>query len=206
VYQTQPIEPEWLEAQWAALETDIAIQSCKVGVLGSVAVAQWLASKEALTDLILDPVLAAGGGAALSDDSLTRVLCHQLLPRTRLLTPNLPEVQSLSGQKKVADCAQVLCDQGCTWVLITGGHDTGDEVINRLFDAGGLVADWAWPRLPHPYHGSGCTLASACAALLAKGLALPQAVEEAQAFTWQTLLNARQIGQHQAFPNRRPTQ
>ncbi len=202
VYQYQPLDPEWLEAQWTTLRADIDFQICKVGLLGSSSIAKWLAKKKDLPPLVLDPVLTAGGGAKLANNGLTSILCQRLLPRTWLLTPNLPEAQALSGQLTAEDCAQSLCDMGCASVLITGGHDTGNEVINRLFNANGLVADWAWPRLPLGYHGSGCTLASACAALLAKGIPLPMAVEQAQSFTWQTLLNARQIGRHQAFPLR----
>jgi hydroxymethylpyrimidine/phosphomethylpyrimidine kinase len=72
-------------------------------------------------------------------------------------------------------------------VLLTGTHEKTADVVNTLYDANGKVREDRWPRLPGSYHGSGCTLASACAANLARGLAMGDAVRAAQEFTWQSL-------------------
>ena len=87
-------------------------------------------------------------------------------------------------------------------MLITGTHEQSELVHNRLFMPDGLSETFNWERLPHHYHGSGCTLASAIAALLAQGLDMFTAVNEAQEFTWQTLVNAYKTGHGQHNPNR----
>jgi hydroxymethylpyrimidine/phosphomethylpyrimidine kinase len=87
-------------------------------------------------------------------------------------------------------------------VLLTGTHEPGAEVSNRLYGPAGLVREDRWPRLPESYHGSGCTLASAIAAQLAKGRAVPEAVREAQEFTWRALAEGFHSGAGQPLPNR----
>jgi len=87
-------------------------------------------------------------------------------------------------------------------VLVTGTHEPTREVVNALYGVSGLVRTDRWERLPGEYHGSGCTLASAIAAGLAHGLAVPDAVQAAQAFTWQALADAFRPGAGQAIPDR----
>ena len=91
---------------------------------------------------------------------------------------------------------------GCRYVLVTGTHEEGAEVVNRLHDSRGLVREDRWPRLPGSYHGSGCTLASALAAALARGLAVPEAVRDAQQYTWQALAAGFRPGAGQFIPQR----
>jgi hydroxymethylpyrimidine/phosphomethylpyrimidine kinase len=91
---------------------------------------------------------------------------------------------------------------GCRYVLVTGTHDEGADVVNRLHDASGLVREDRWPRLAGSYHGSGCTLASAIAAALAKGLSIPEAVHDAQEYTWQALAAGFRPGAGQYIPQR----
>jgi hydroxymethylpyrimidine/phosphomethylpyrimidine kinase len=87
-------------------------------------------------------------------------------------------------------------------VLITGTHEKGAEVENRLYTQEGLIRNWSWPRLEESYHGSGCTLASAVATLLAREIPLVEALEQAQTYTWQSLSRARRPGRGQALPDR----
>jgi hydroxymethylpyrimidine/phosphomethylpyrimidine kinase len=204
VRRLQPVELELIAAQLDCLLEDMPIHGLKLGLLGSVGLIDWLGQQLAQARLptpVLDPVLAAGGGLELSDAELIAAL-RRLLPQVRLLTPNLPEAQRLSGQQELADCAAALCQLGAEAVLISGGHNPDTELVNRLYDASGLIQEWAWPRLPGAYHGSGCTLAAASAALLAKGCDLIIALEQAQQFTWNSLAQARRIGQHQLNPGR----
>ena len=91
---------------------------------------------------------------------------------------------------------------GCEYVLITGTHEATPQVVNTLYAKSGVVRTDTWPRLPGSYHGSGCTLASAIAAMLANGLDLPEAVREAQDYTWQTLKKAYRPGMGQFLPDR----
>ena len=120
-----------------------------------------------------------------------------------MLTPNSLEARRLAdGASDLAECARRLIDQGCEYVLITGTHEAGRDVVNTLYDESGVVREDRWPRLPGSYHGSGCTLASAIAAYLAHGLEPAQAVGEAQRFTWQALAAGFAAGGGQWLPNR----
>jgi hydroxymethylpyrimidine/phosphomethylpyrimidine kinase len=118
-----------------------------------------------------------------------------LVPRATIVTPNTLETERLGGRQR-------LLDLGCRYVLVTGTHDETPEVINKLYDAKGLVREDRWQRLPGSYHGSGCTLASAIAVALAKGRKVPDAVREAQEFTWRSLAARLRTGKGQALPNR----
>jgi hydroxymethylpyrimidine/phosphomethylpyrimidine kinase len=86
--------------------------------------------------------------------------------------------------------------------MITGTHARTADVVNRLYGRDGTRLEWSWSRLPHTYHGSGCTLASAIAARLVLGKPMADAVAEAQAYTWETLSRARRTGRCQLTPNR----
>jgi hydroxymethylpyrimidine/phosphomethylpyrimidine kinase len=87
-------------------------------------------------------------------------------------------------------------------VLITGTHENTPQVINTLYEQQGVVRTDSWQRLAGTYHGSGCTLASAVAATIANGLAIPEAVRDAQEYTWQTLKHAYRTGMGQLVPDR----
>ena len=100
------------------------------------------------------------------------------------------------------ECAKRILQLGCEYVLVTGTHEHTPKVINTLYGARGLVRSDNWPRLSGIYHGSGCTLASAIAALLANGLPMEEAVKEAQEYTWQTLQFGFRPGMGQHIPDR----
>jgi len=126
-------------------------------------------------------------------------------PPTTVLTPNSIEARRLAEAPPdagLAGCARALAGLGCKYVLVTGTHEPGAEVVNTLYDARGRLRDDRWPRLAGEYHGSGCTLASALAAFLARGLAVEEAVREAQAYTWKALQAGFRPGQGQHLPNR----
>ncbi|PKM21822.1 MAG: hydroxymethylpyrimidine/phosphomethylpyrimidine kinase, partial [Gammaproteobacteria bacterium HGW-Gammaproteobacteria-14] len=152
--------------------------------------------------MVLDPVLAAEAGGSLGDASVPDALITELLPRATLTTPNLPEAQRLAGAEDIASCGETLLQYGCPAVLITGTHDNTDQVHNHLFH-GDQPRQWSWPRLDGSFHGSGCTLASACTALLAQGHPIEQALTIAQDYVHQALKNAWQAGQGQLIPDRR---
>lgn len=194
-----------LAAQLAAILGDLAPAAVKIGMIGNGSNARVIA--DALRRLpgvpvVLDPVLVAGGGGSLALDDLTRVMLESLFPLATVVTPNGPEARALGNRDALADCAQVLLAAGADHVLITGGHEAGEQVITRLYDATGELAAHASTRLPGNYHGSGCTLAASIAALLARGLPVGDAVRDALAYTRQTLLHAQHPGHGQAIPGR----
>ena len=124
------------------------------------------------------------------------------MPQSTVVTPNSIEARRLSDTDSLEQAAQRLLQRGAEYVLITGTHEPGAEVVNTLYDSGGVVRTDRWTRLPGSYHGSGCTLASAIAAALAHGLAVPEAVRDAQEYTWQALASGFRPGAGQYIPDR----
>jgi hydroxymethylpyrimidine/phosphomethylpyrimidine kinase len=205
-----PIDAEWVADQARSLLEDIPVDAFKIGVLGSVeniaAVAEIVADYPDVP-LVLDPVLASGRGDELATEEMARAVCELLLPQTTILTPNVLEARRLADngdddEPALASCATRLIETGCEYVLITGTHAPTADVINTLYGKGGVVRTDKWQRLPGSFHGAGCTLAAAIAAMLANGLDLPEAVREAQDYTWQTLKKAYRPGMGQFLPDR----
>ena len=205
VARVLPVEAAWIAQQAKRLLDDIAVAAFKAGMLGSAAnvrAVSEIVAAHAETPFVVDPVLASGRGDPLADEAAIEALRESLLPRTTVLTPNSIEARRLAGERDLAACARALAADGCEYILITGTHEAGAEVVNTLYDESGVVREDRWPRLPHDYHGSGCTLASAIAAYLAHGLEPAQAVAEAQRYTWQALAAGFAAGSGQRLPNR----
>jgi hydroxymethylpyrimidine/phosphomethylpyrimidine kinase len=210
VAAVQAIESRWVAEQARALLADIRVAAFKIGVIGSpgnaTAIAAVLAEHPA-TPVVLDPVLASGRGDSLAAAEVVAALLEQLVPRATVLTPNSQEARRLVGAAPTEPpaidlCARRLVSLGAEFVLVTGTHEPTREVVNRLYDARGVVRTDRWERLPGAYHGSGCTLASAISAGLALGRTVPDAVAEAQEYTWQTLAHAFRLGAGQSVPDR----
>ena len=205
VAELLPIEPRWVRAQAERVLAESRVRAFKLGVLGSPenaeAVAEILA-RYPDTPVVVDPVLASGRGDPLASEATVAALRERVLPQATVVTPNGDEARALTGERELARCAAQLLDIGCEYVLVTGGHEPGGEVVNVLYDGGGVVREDRWPRLPHEYHGSGCTLASALAAALANGRRPPEAAHDAQEYTWQALQKAYASGMGQRTPDR----
>ena len=202
------IEPAWVAGQARRLLEDVPVAAFKLGVLGSAANARIIATilaEHPGAAVVLDPVLASGRGDPLADAETVQVLRAALLPRTTVLTPNSVEARRLAlagPDASLSECARELTKLGCKFVLVTGTHEPGAQVSNTLYDSRGAVRQDHWRRLPGNYHGSGCTLASALAALIAKGLGVENAVQAAQHYTWQALAAGFQPGRGQLLPDR----
>ncbi len=177
------IAPEIVVAQIDAVFEDIGVDAVKIGMLGSAAVVRAVAAALARhqpPQVVLDPVMVAKSGDALLADEAVDALLGELLPLATLVTPNLPEAARLTGLPVVTDAErrEVLRQLALSGpaVLLKGGHDEGDEVVDTLFDDSG----WHWLRHPRiattSTHGTGCTLSAAIAARLAAGDGIIKAV------------------------------
>ena len=205
VYRLQPLPEEVVKEQVETLFNDYPIACIKLGLTGSAETANTLGRllrKRPGIPLVLDPVLAAGGGTPLAGKQLITALLEQLIPLATLTTPNSVEARQLGGQESLEACAESLLARGCGAVLITGTHDNSSQVINRLYRPQQLADSLSWPRLEQSYHGSGCTLASAIAAGLAHGMILEEAVASGQKFTWDSLCAGWRPGNGQYLPDR----
>lgn len=214
VDDVQSLDADLVVAQARAVLEDMPVAAFKIGMLGSLeniaAIAEIVADYPDIP-LILDPVLASGRGDELASDEMLEAMLDLLIPQTTILTPNSLEAYRLAqfdgdeeGEEEggLAECARRLVDDGCEYVLITGTHENTPHVVNTLYGSSGVLRSDNWQRLPGSYHGSGCTLASAIAASIAHGLGVPEAVREAQEYTWQTLSAGFRPGMGQYIPDR----
>ncbi len=207
-----PIDAEWVADQARCVLEDMPVTVFKVGLLGSVEAIAAIA--EVVSDypdipLVLDPVLASGRGDELASEDMISAMRELLIPQTTLITPNSLEARRLAQDDSnenddpdLNECARRLLNLGCEYVLVTGTHENTAQVVNTLHDQQGVVRSDSWQRLPGIFHGSGCTLASAVAATIANGLGVPEAVRDAQEYTWQTLKFAYRTGMGQLIPDR----
>lgn len=171
------VDPELLKQMIGAALSSLPVGAVKIGLLGGVAQAQAVAEALAGVEapIILDPVLGATNGGSLSEPELPGALAKLLFPKLALLTPNIPEAQRLLGHDFALDqtgmetAAAELRVRGPEAVLLKGGHAGGPQATDYLCDAHGLL--WIQgPRLETPNtRGTGCSLASLIAVLMAKG-------------------------------------
>jgi hydroxymethylpyrimidine/phosphomethylpyrimidine kinase len=202
---TLAISADLVTAQIEAVAGDLTIDATKIGMLVNAAIVEAVAAAIAELDLplvVVDPVLVSSSGERLLDEDGVRALCAELLPRARVVTPNIPEAEALSGRRIASmddarEAARRILDMGATAVIITGGHrgrTTNDEVVDLLFD-GHAFHELRAPRIDSRHtHGTGCTYASAVAAGLALGLDLPDAAARAQRYVGGAILHAPGIG------------
>ncbi|MBI3716274.1 MAG: hydroxymethylpyrimidine/phosphomethylpyrimidine kinase [Betaproteobacteria bacterium] len=205
-----PIDADWVADQARAILEDIPVAAFKIGVLGSlenIAAIAEVVSDYPEIPLILDPVLASARGDEFAGEEAIEAIRELLIPQCTVITPNTPELRRLALADDEEDAplevlALRLIGMGAEYVLVTGTHETSADVINLLFHEKGLLRSDSWPRLPGSFHGSGCTLASAVAATLARGLDIAEAVREAQDYTWQSLKYGFRPGMGQFIPDR----
>jgi hydroxymethylpyrimidine/phosphomethylpyrimidine kinase len=190
------VPAELVRAQIAAALGTCAVGAIKIGMLATRATVEAVADSlppRSRVPLVLDPVLAASSGAALLDTAGRAALRELLLARTTLLTPNIPEAAALLGQVPAADEAalvrqgQALLALGPAAVLLKGGHAAGPEATDLLLMPDEPPQRLSAPRLLATQRGTGCSLATAIAAVLAAGLDVTTACERAKQHVTQRL-------------------
>lgn len=194
------MSPGFVADQIAAVLEDIRVDAIKIGMVATAEIATAVA--EALPEdvpVILDPVIVAKGGATLLADEAVAVVRDRLLPLSRVVTPNLPEAARLldrpvaTTREEMADQARRLLDYGSEASLVKGGHLPGRASPDILCEG----TDQFWfdgPRTPTANtHGTGCTLSSALAAQVARGKALPEAVDAAKAYVAAAIAGADRL-------------
>ncbi len=201
VHGVHPLPLDLIAAQAKAVLDDIGTDAVKTGMLGSVEVVETVAAllDQAGAPAVVDPVMIAKGGAALLADAAVEAVKALMIPRAALLTPNAPEAESLTGfavrdidgQRRAGEALLML---GAQAVLMKGGHVPGSTVIDLLMTTEGETVLEAQRIDTRHTHGTGCTLASACAAGLALGRPLEVAVAEAWAYVGEAIRRAPGLG------------
>jgi len=197
-----PILPEVVEAQARAVLDDIGADALKTGMLGDVAMVETVArilDGAAGVPAVVDPVMVAKGGSSLLREAAVGAVRTLMVPRAALLTPNAPEAATLTGLSvettdDLRRAGEALLKAGAAAVLMKGGHVPGETLIDVLMTPAGETT-FQGPRIDTPHtHGTGCTLASACATGLAQGLPLADAVARAWAYVHEAIARAPGLG------------
>lgn len=203
VFGVFPVTPEFVRQQIDVVLADLPPQVIKTGMLLNdqivATVIEVMEGPAAAIPLVLDPVMRAKGGASLLDENTSMLVKHRLVSKAMLVTPNIPEAEYLTGMAihNFADqvkAAEQLVKLGAKAALVKGGHRDSLVVQDVLVDAGGTFI-YESDRLDTRHtHGTGCTLASAIAAYLAKGEDLRTAIHKARAYLYQAIIHAPQMG------------
>lgn len=205
-----PMPADIVTAQIEAVAGDLTIDATKVGMLATAAIVEAVAAAIGELELplvVVDPVMVSTSGDRLLEADAVQALERELLPRARVVTPNVPEAEALSGHRicSLADArhaARRIQDMGARAVIITGGHaplgsrqsSAGSPVVDLLLDDGEWH-EFAVERVDSPpLHGTGCTYASAVAAGLALGAALTDAARDAQQYVAGAIRHAKRVG------------
>lgn len=202
VDDVHPIPVETVTGQICVVLDDIGADVIKIGMIGTRAVGEAILSAlEPYKDIpiLLDPVLVATSGDALGDDSVAALIRDEFLPRTAMLTPNVPEAELLSGvtissPAEFEMACATLTSFGAKGVMAKAGHLEGNPVKDFYYE-GGTVTHFLHPRQETRHtHGTGCTLASAIATGLAQGLAPVEACRRAVAYVGAAIQFAPGLG------------
>lgn len=201
VFNVFPVPVEIVLAQGRVVLEDIGTDAIKTGMLGD---AMMVSAAAALIDAskapaVVDPVMIAKGGAALLPSEAVQTVRDMMVPRAALLTPNAPEAAALTGLEindldDMRRAGEVLLAMGAKAVLMKGGHVPGDRVTDLLITPTGETLFEGERIETRHTHGTGCTLASACAAGLAQGMSLEASVARAWAYVAEAIRRAPGLG------------
>lgn len=198
-----PQTEDSIAEQIDSVMTDIGADAVKTGMLFSASIVRLVAQKiqqYKVSRLVVDPVMYAKGGSALLQEEAMEALKSELLPHSYMITPNIPEacqligVERIEGEAEMLDAVKQLHALGPSYILLKGGHLSGEEAIDYLYD-GEQLHVYRSPRYDTPHtHGTGCTLSAAITAELAKGVPVVEAVQTAKQFISTAIRHAMPVG------------
>ena len=202
------LAPEFVAAQIDAVFEDLPVGAAKTGMLGGAQTVEAVADRvgaHGLRKLVVDPVMVATSGSSLIEEGAVGAMVRALLPLALVVTPNIPEAETLSGlrvvtEKDMEKAARAIHDLGPRYVLLKGGHLT-DSALDLLFD-GSTFLRFTGERIPGGrIHGTGCTLSAAIASGLALGRSVEEAVGEAKRYVTAGIATALPFGGGSDFVN-----
>jgi len=202
VLSLEPTKSSLLELQFKLIDEDISFNTVKIGLLGSpyqVKVISKLLRDRRGVNIVLDPIISSSTEHVLSSNEMIDAIKKELIPLCLILTPNLAELNALAPGLNEESAISSL---NCPWVLLTTSDSSEIQVEHRLYHDSNLIRKFTYKKLAGQYHGSGCTLSSAIAALVALDVPVEDACEKALDYTYQSLLSAKKVGKMQYHPNR----
>ena len=208
----EAIEAELLVEQARIILEDVPVAAFKLGTIGSIenvsAIAEIISDYPEIP-LIFDPFASLIPDQGQDSEDIYIAAAELIIPQTTLLIASVVEISRLaetwrepSTEDMLAIDVQRLIESGCEYVFVTGTAISNTEITNSLYNESGIIRHDAWNRLPGSFLGAGSTLSAAIAALVANGLAFPDAVLEAQEFTNAALAHAQRFGMGKLVPDR----
>lgn len=201
VFAVQDITPDIIQKQIEVIFDDIPVDGVKIGMVSKTETIKIIADtlkKYSVKNLVVDPVMISKSGYHLLEPEAREALIDHLLPMATVVTPNLPEAEVITGLKvstieDMKKAAKLIFDMGPKYVLVKGGHLEG-EAVDILYD-GSTFTYYSSPRINTiNTHGTGCTLSSAIAANLGKGLNIPEAIDGAKEYITRAIQESFSIG------------
>ena len=202
VMAVAPLAADLVAAQIEAVVSDLGVHAVKTGMLANAAIVEAVAAAVADLEvpfLVVDPVMVATSGDTLLDDEGLLAMKKELVPRAHAVTPNIPEAEMLSGvairnEDDRREAAKRIFAFGPVYVVITGGHGSGDRLVDLVYD-GEVFTDFAAERVEGRHtHGTGCSFSAALTAHLALGRRLPEAIPLAQEYVAGAIRHAPGLG------------
>ena len=202
VMAVAPLAADLVAAQIEAVVSDLGVHAVKTGMLANAAIVEAVAAAVADLEvpfLVVDPVMVATSGDTLLDDEGLLAMKKELVPRAHAVTPNIPEAEMLSGvairnEDDSREAAKRIFAFGPVYVVITGGHGSGDRLVDLVYD-GEVFTDFAAERVEGRHtHGTGCSFSAALTAHLALGRRLPEAIPLAQEYVAGAIRHAPGLG------------
>ncbi|NFI54855.1 bifunctional hydroxymethylpyrimidine kinase/phosphomethylpyrimidine kinase [Clostridium botulinum] len=202
VFGIQDINPEIIESQINVIFDDIIVDAVKIGMVSKIesikAISEGLKKVKNLPKVVLDPVMISKSGFNLLSPDAKEILIEELFPLATLITPNLPEAEEILEMKinnldEMKEAAKKLQELGPKYVLVKGGHLKDDATDLLLYKDEFICLPQKRINTVHT-HGTGCTLSSAIAANLAKGLDIKESVIKAKEYITGAIENGFSIG------------
>jgi hydroxymethylpyrimidine/phosphomethylpyrimidine kinase len=196
------LPPDFVALQIDLVAQDIGVDAAKTGMLSNAEIIRAVAAaiqRNAIPNLVVDPVMVAKSGDALLRADACDALINELLPLAKVVTPNLPEAEVISGTKiqspdDVLPVARMIHAMGPEFVLIKGGHWEEADPVDYLYDGTGLIPFPGKRIDTRNTHGTGCTFSAAIATLLARGLGVEDAVGQAKGYLLGAIRNSMALG------------
>ncbi len=194
---------DFIEDQLDAVMDDIGCDAVKIGMLSNVGIVRSVSRKleqYKIDKTVLDPVMISTSGSKLLEDKAISELIRILLPKCCLITPNVPEAETITGMTindltSMKQASEAIRDLGCGSVLLKGGHLAGSEFSSDVFFDGNKFREYRTKRIKTKnVRGTGCTVSSAICAYLAKGHKLRDSIDHAKNYIFQSINNSFSIG------------
>lgn len=197
---SDPVNPDTFFSQGKALISDVNIDVIKIGAVGSSKIVEKINDLLTLmknSPVIVDPIIRSSSGGILTNKKSLDALKSLIFPKSFLVTPNLEEAKSISGEENLDLVIENLLNLCTQYLLIKDVEKSKNLIVNNLYSKSKFIKHWENPRIEGKFHGTGCSLASSIACFMAKSRNIIESIDLAQKYTLKAIINSVKIGKGQ---------